>query len=313
MSPSTVSPGKERLDDFADRMRAAYRRRWHVNQAGGAAARLSRWRVIHYVILRRIGWHGRAKARTFWGAPIYVHTAETTSGGLLAFGYHDTALTALMLETIKLGMRLVDIGAHLGYESMLGAELVGRTGRVVSFEPQRQIFGYTERNLRRYPQVRVMSAAVGERNGVIDFHERALALSAFSGSDASAQSATGSEQSYTVPVVKLDEALRINERPVDFIKCDVEGAEMSVLRGACDILREDRPLLVLEAEMPVSGQPRPRIQEFSEFLAPFGYRPVAFDFDGTLRIGRLDELDMGHANVAFVHPSRKEFAALMPT
>jgi hypothetical protein len=99
---------------------------------------------------------------------------------------------------------------------------------------------------------------------------------------------------------------------VDFVKCDVEGAEMRVLRGARDILRADRPLLVLEAEMPVECQARPRVREFQEFLQPLGYRPLAFEYSGRqLQFGPLDRLQMHHANVAFVHPSRAEFGFLL--
>lgn len=156
-----------------------------------------------------------------------------------------------------------------------------------------------------------MPSAVGDSAGTVTFYERDMATAGFSGSDLSGASQNQSVRQYTVPVVTLDEALRADERPVDFIKCDVEGAEMSVLRGAGSILNRDRPLLVLEAEMPVKGEPRPRIQEFQEFLDPFGYRPIAFEYSGSdLRCGALDRVEMTHGNIAFVHPSRIEFSFL---
>ena len=104
----------------------------------------------------------------------------------------------------------------------------------------------------------------------------------------------------------IDAAIEKEERPVDFIKCDAEGAELTVLRGAQNVLREDKPLLVLEAEMPSGSGFRPRVKEFSEFLSPLGYQCLSFDYDGKLKLAPLGSLTEGHANVAFVHNSRAQ-------
>lgn len=298
---------------LSDRLRDALQARWQINVAGGWGARRARWRIIHRLVLARLGRHGQAKGRTFWGAPLHIDTADRGALALLSFGYEEAALTSLMLATLRSGMRLVDIGAHVGFQSMLGAELVGPSGRVASFEPQRQILGYAERNLKPYPQIRLTPSAVGDSTGAVTFYERNMALSGFSGSALSGVDQTPTARQYVVPVVALDQALKADERPVDFIKCDVEGAEMSVLLGAHDILNVDRPLLVLEAEMPVKRQPRPRIRQFLEFLEPLGYQPLAFEYSGEfLQFGPLDRIEMHHANVAFVHPSRVEFSFLLP-
>jgi FkbM family methyltransferase len=217
-----------------------------------------------------------------------------------------------MLETIQPGMRVVDVGAHLGYIAMLASELVGKAGRVVAFEPQRQIAEWTGRNLRPYPQARLVKMAAGDDTGIADFIECDLARSGFSGRPLTGAPAglPDAGHRYQVPVTTLDGALRPDERPVDFIKVDVEGSEMAVLNGAHHILRRDRPLIVLEAEMPAANGPRPRVREFARWLEPMGYIPVGFEFSDTLLIGAVDEVAMGHANVAFVHPSRAEFRDL---
>jgi protein-L-isoaspartate O-methyltransferase len=111
------------------------------------------------------------KARVFWGDPIHLLTGEIVSRGILPFGYAELALTVLMIEFLKPGMRFVDVGAHLGYEAMLASVLVGREGRVISFEPQEQIAGWTVKNLQRFPQARVVKAAVGQSKGKAEFTE----------------------------------------------------------------------------------------------------------------------------------------------
>ena len=115
---------------------------------------------------------------------------------------------------------------------------------------------------------------------------------------------SGYAREYQVEVTTLGDALRPDERPVDFIKCDAEGAEMTVLRGAADLLRDDKPFLVLEAEMPNVSGLRPRVQEFARFLEPLGYQGLSFDYDGELKVVPLGSLVENHANVAFIHNSK---------
>jgi FkbM family methyltransferase len=279
-----------------------FSRRWEITQQGGLRARLCRWRVSHWMILQKVGIHCWARVPLFFGQKIWLLLGETTSSGLLAFGYSECALTALMLRLLKPGMRFVDVGAHLGYEAVLGSTLVGPAGKVISFEPQPQIVAWTRRNVQKFPHCRVVQSAVGDFCGELEFPEMGLADSAFSGQGA----ANSTTCRIKVPVTTLPEALRADERPVDFLKCDVEGAEMSVLRGAVDFLREDRPFLVLEGEMPNESGLRPRVQEFADFLAPLGYRGISFEFDGVLRTAPLGGLPVGHANVAFCHEDRVE-------
>jgi hypothetical protein len=64
---------------------------------------------------------------------------------------------------------------------------------------------------------------------------------------------------------------------------------------------------VLEAEMPGENAARNRVAEFAEHLAPMDYELLAFEFDGSLRVGALGAFPLGHANVAFVHRSRNDF------
>lgn len=288
------------------RLSTAFARRWRVNRLGGTKARLSRWRSWHWVLLQKLGVHRWVDARLFFGERMWILTGETVSCGLLSFGYAEAALTALMLEVIKPGMRVVDVGAHLGYEAILASALVGNSGRVVSFEPQPHIAVWTARNLEPFPQCRLVESAVGESCGELEFFEMDILLSAFS--SANMKTATG--RKIRVPVTTLGAAIREDERPVDFLKCDVEGGEAAVLRGAEALLRSDQPLLVLEAAMPDHVGRHARIKEFSEFLAPLGYVGFNFEYDGRLRFGRIGDFDVSHANVGFAPLSRPEFRLL---
>jgi FkbM family methyltransferase len=283
-------------------MEEELRRRWRLNGEGGLRARASRWRVLHWLLLQRLGWHRWVKGRVFWGDPIFVLTGEDISRAILSFGYSELALTALMIEFLQPGMRVVDVGAHLGYEAMLASVIVGREGRVVSFEPQVQMSGWTLKNLQQFPQARVVKAAAGQSKGKAVFTECDIAHSAFSGQGTALEEGVGRQ--YEVEVTTIGEALVKNERPVDFIKCDAEGAEIPILLGALNILSEDKPFLVVEAEMPNHAEFLRRVKEFEELLGPIGYQGLSFDYDAGLKLAPLGSLVAGHANVAFIHHSK---------
>ena len=77
-----------------------------------------------------------------------------------------------------------------------------------------------------------------------------------------------------------------------------------MLRGAADILKNDQPLLVLEADMPSSdGKVSPRAHELAAYLDRYGYRPFNFDFDGKLRFGEFNAFPVHHANIAVTQRS----------
>jgi FkbM family methyltransferase len=246
----------------------------------------------------------------FFGERLWVCTGESTSRGLLSFGYAEAALTALMLHTIRPGMRVVDVGAHFGYEAVLASVLVGDSGRVVSFEPQAGIACWTSRSLSRFPHARVVCAAVSDTCGTADFVQLDIRRSAFSCLSAS-EPVGASSHKVSVPVTTLEQALKREERPVDFLKCDVEGAELAVLRGARKLIECERPLIVLEAGMAERPATALRVAEFTAFLEPLGYRGMSFEFDDGLLLAPPGTLKAGHANVAFVPRDRAEFEALL--
>jgi FkbM family methyltransferase len=262
---------------------------WQIAVGGKTQARLARWRVAHWIIAQKLGLRCWAKAPLFFGRKMYVRLGETTSGSILAFRMSEVALTAFMLEYLRPGMTVIDVGAHLGYETLLAAEVVGPLGRVISFEPNSSIFPWLKRNTTTLPQVRLVQAAVGDRIGEIKFDQRPIELSGFS---------RVGKGEISVPMTTLD--LSITERPVHFIKCDVEGFEINVVKGAANLLRADRPIVVLEADMIGDDPARKRAHEQAALMRDIGYEAFDFDFDGAFRIAPLGTLKPGHANVAYM-------------
>lgn len=79
---------------------------------------------------------------------------------------------------------------------------------------------------------------------------------------------------------------------------------MAVLRGAVDIISEDKPFLVREDEMSGNSELRPRVREFYELLGPMEHQGLSIEYDGRLKLAPLGSFVEGHANVAFIHNSK---------
>ncbi len=140
---------------------------------------------------------------------------------------------------IEPGTVIYDIGANVGYFSLLAAVLTGKEGKVFAFEPLPRNIEFLRKHieLNKMAQISVIEAAVSDHSGEAYF-------------DLGASSAMGhlSEAGeMRVRMVCLDEMLDKGELlPPDYIKLDVEGAEYEALQGARHLLKTHRPVLFLD-------------------------------------------------------------------
>ena len=282
---------------------AEFTRWWRQNQEGGGACVWRRRPVWIAQVIQKLGWHREVTAPLFWLEQMQVVTGETVSQGILTFGYSESAITALMLRLLEPGQIMVDIGTHFGYEALLGCRLVGTQGHVVCFEPSPAAFAIAQKNLARFPQVELRQEAVADEPGKLQLQNRPLWESAFN----SLSTDKTEIDSIDVPVTTLDIALANCTRAINFLKCDAEGFEIAVLKGARNVLCQDAPVLVLEADMPTDeGKSSPRAHELANYLNAYGYQAFSFDFNGCFQFGPLDSFPVHHANVTFVPRSRPD-------
>ncbi len=179
---------------------------------------------------------------------MFVDTQDVgLSTFLLLDGYWEMWTTEAMLRFVRPGMTAVDIGANLGYFTMLMGDLVGPSGRVVAFEPNPRM---AERARR--------SAHVNGFAPYTQLHE--VALSDYQGDtvmfvpptepkNAHFSQSSGRDGEIRVRVQRADAFDAILD--ADFIKIDTEGAEDAVWRGMDGLLRRNRPLTVFMEFTPV--------------------------------------------------------------
>lgn len=141
-------------------------------------------------------------------------------------------------EIVGKGDIVFDIGANVGFYTLLASVLVEPNGGVFAFEPVPRNLLYLKKHLRtnRTPNVTVIEAAVTDRGGVTYFRESTI----------SSMGRIALEGNLQVKTVSLDELISAGEIPTpDHIKIDVEGAEMRVLCGAKSMLADAHPTLFL--------------------------------------------------------------------
>jgi FkbM family methyltransferase len=158
-------------------------------------------------------------------------------------GTYEPEQTALFGELTAPGATVFDVGAHLGYYTLLASRRAGPAGKVVAFEPDPDNFFFLQAHaeLNRLSNVTLVESAVGEREGRAVF-----ATGTGSGTGRLAAGPGG----ISVPVIGLDEYIAAHGGIPDILKIDVEGAEEMVLRGANQLLEGRGPAIFLSTHGP---------------------------------------------------------------
>lgn len=265
------------------------------NERGNLSCYLRRLTIIYAVLLKKFKIYKVVRVPLFFRRSMKVVAGETVSSNIIAFGYSEVALTALMLNELERGDSYVDVGTHYGYESMLALELVGESGHVYSFEPNPQSFKLAQQNIKG-KNAYLFNLAVGSSVGSVKMLNNEIARSAFN----SVVVEEAGDNVIDVSVTTLDTILFDRANPIKLIKCDVEGFEIEVLRGAVDVINKDKPIVVLEAEMPAKDGILPRAFELKDFMASLGYTAYNFELsDDNLKLGLYGTLQASHANILF--------------
>jgi FkbM family methyltransferase len=178
-----------------------------------------------------------------------------------------------MMSRVRPGSTVLDVGAHIGYYTLLFAKRVGARGRVMAFEPSTRTFRRLQENieLNGFDNVSAVNAAASSQAGVATIN---LASGENTGST-SLHAGAGNWQSEETRTVGLDDFLAGQAiGNVDLIKIDVEGHELSVLRGLHDTLRkpaEEAPEIFIEVNEATLQSSGTSVQAIFDELNDAGY------------------------------------------
>jgi FkbM family methyltransferase len=214
------------------------------------------------------------------GFSIYVPKDDQAVGRhLVEQRTYEPHVTAVLRERLRPGMHVLDIGANIGYFTMLFAAAVGPSGRVFAVEPNAECARLIEASRREnsFGNVIVVQAAAGRELGLLVLN--ATYSNAMTGQLPDDVGALITANS--VPSVKLDDVLH-GER-LDIVKIDVEGAEYVALLGMADAIQRWHPTIVSE----FSPEMMPGIsgidgRGYLRFLVKGGYGISVIQQDGSL-------------------------------
>lgn len=155
------------------------------------------------------------------------------------FGTWDRGVTSILKKVLKPGMVVIDVGAHVGYFARQASKLVGPNGKVYAFEPNNDNFSRLEKNSKYFKNITVIPFAVSDTEGEMEFFDSTIG----SGRHSLISSRGEHAPARKVKVVTLDSYIK--DEKVDLVKIDVEGAEISVLKGMDSIIKNNPKISII--------------------------------------------------------------------
>lgn len=235
---------------------------WLRRRVDAHPGRLSDTAVDLTTIIGRLWMHGDDKLMT----PVVTQ-----------HGFWEPELGNLLQRTLKQDMTFVDVGANIGYFSVMAAGLVGPEGRVVSVEPEPGNLALLTANLWRngHRNATIAPTAVYSYSGELVFVVPEI-------SRAAGHLDPGATEGTRVPCVAVDDLLE--GQRIDFMKIDAEGADLEVLRGAATVL-ENSPDVTVIVEVLTEYSPK---EQFENFMGE-GFALHLISPDGDLTPASTDE------------------------
>ena len=227
---------------------------------------------------------------------------------LYFYGTHDERyIVTKLLKLIKPGDICWDVGANIGFYTCLLASLVEDNGAVVAFEPAARTCGYLKENvsLNQFTNVTVVNKGLGDKQEqrLLHYSEAGLAEGT-----ASLKYADGRAASERVTLNTIDNLIPELPTP-DFIKIDVEGYQLEVLRGAEHCLKTHAPLLMAELR-DVGETNRAIFGEIEDYVADLGYQSYKIRKHSIQRCKRLS--DTTERNFFLVKEHSRAFSKILP-
>lgn len=218
------------------------------------------------------------RAEVLGGLKLWVDLGDMFVSHNCIRGNYEPIETEYLRSILKPGMRFADIGANIGWFTLLAASIVGKDGRVFSFEPRTNTFNHLKRSIadndftdRCETHNVALGAKAGEWN--IGWSEKTLNPGGTWSVPHAALEAMFKKTGHLfqrAKVAALDDL--VGDNRIDVIKIDVEGAEPLAMNGAGKVLRRDRPIILSEINAgPMQQVSQVKAADYVRLLVSAGY------------------------------------------
>ena len=247
--------------------------------------------------------------QTIFGHAMYLDSRDISlTPHLLRQGCWEPDVTRFFLRVVKPGMRVVEVGANVGYYTLLACSRVGPTGSVTAFEANPATTALARRSLLVNgfrDRARIIGMAVTDAPGTVILHrleQRQGDSSLFDFSDEQLAFAGDRMTKLEVPATSLDAFFEKGET-IDLIRMDVEGAEPLVFDGMHRILEQNPRMKIMLEFFPERIQRSGRQPaKFLESIAGMGFRIQTVGPRGRLQQHPIDVLAGRPLSELFLSP-----------
>lgn len=194
-----------------------------------------------------------AISSTFFDVQMHLLLPSSTDIYLTGGKSHDSEirLAKFLASELLAGDVFFDIGAHYGYFSLIASKLIGKSGKVVSFEASPKTYSVLAKNGANFQNISTNNLAVSDTNEDLIFYEFPNLYSEYNSLDVSQFEnekwyANNKPQSVHIKSITMDNF--IDEKGINpkVVKIDVEGAEFKVINGFKKYLAEHSPIIIIE-------------------------------------------------------------------
>ena len=219
----------------------------------------------------------------------------------LNFKSYEEKDAYMILNLVPQNSVVLDVGANMGWYSLLIASRI-KGCKIHAFEPILKTYTFLKKNIKLNQAANVTAHHFGLSN-----EPKELTFYFYPEGSGNASSANLSERKdaelVTCHVEKLDDFVNLNNLKVDFIKCDVEGAELFAFQGALKTLQRDQPIVFTEMLRKWAAKFNYHPNEIFKLFSLLGYR--CFYADGAFLIELFEMTDETvETNFFFLHSKK---------
>lgn len=224
----------------------------------------------------------------------------------LNFGRYEPEAEELIYKILEPGYNVFDIGANIGWYSLNFAKAYPGI-KVFAFEPIPGTFGILKRNieLNRMENVTPFNFGFWEKEDTLKFHFYPDVSGAASIADILDKDGL---KEVSCKVKRLDDFCRAEKARIDFIKCDVEGAEIFVYKGGLESIKQHKPVIFSEMLRKWAAKFNYHPNEIIGLLTGVGYKCFTSAEGRLVPFGKMDENTLD-TNFYFLH-SEKHLAKI---